>query len=192
MAFPASLIELVMTIRMKDLIFEYFQRGHALADGIQETELDSLVLKFQLRLRQFLGELDLSPESLKNLHDGLVRYYKQANQESGSFSDEENLQIVREFVAYLGRVVLDNKGGQWSNPGELLNVGVQFSGEFEAVKGDEVRKYPSSVANLGYLAAGIWDGVLMGIDIDIIQYYKMITQKRIKEHLGTKKHKPAT
>ncbi len=175
-----------MIKRMKDLIFEYYKHIHPLAQGIREDEIDDLIHKFRLRLSESAIELNLSPESLKNLHKMLSHHYQQANAESRSFSDEKNLQIVREIAAYLGGVVLNNKGGQWDNPGGLLNVGVRFSGDFEAVKGGEIRKYSSSIENLGYLAAGIWDGALMGIDIDIMQYYKKVSQKRLKERLGTK------
>jgi hypothetical protein len=189
LAFLASMMERVMTRRMKDLVFENYKHGQSLAQGIREDEIDDLVHRFRLRMPESANELDLSSESLMNLHNTLLHYCQLTNAENHSFSDDENVQIVREITAYLGGVVLINKGGQWDNPGGLLNVGIRFIGDFEAVKGKQVKKYSSSIENLGYLAAGIWDGALMGIDIDIMQYYKKFSQKRVKEHLGIKKRR---
>ena len=173
-----------MTRRMQEIIFECYRQGDPFVQGIREEEIPELIDKFRHRLSQSAGKLDTSSNSLKNLHKTLIRYVQQTATDTRSFSEEENLQIVREITAYLGSVTVNNLGGHWYSSGNLLTAGVALEGRFEAVKGNEIRKLSKTIINLGYFAAGIWDCALKGIDVDIMQSYKRLTKKRIKEHLG--------
>ena len=169
--------------RMQDVIFYNYKNKNPLTQGITEDEVRKLASDLGKRLSWSGKQIEPSEESLAQLFNELVSYHNQLSSHGYSFSENEHLLIVREITAYIGYTVLHFKGGEWNNPGGLLDVGIKFSGDFESMKGNKVTKSTIRVENLGYLTAGIWDGVLMGINIDITEYYKAFAKKRIKETL---------
>ncbi len=169
--------------QMQDIIYYNYKNKNPLAQGITEGEVRKLASDLGKRLSWSGKQLEPSQETLARLFNGLVSYYNQLSSTGYSFSENEHLQIVREITAYFGYIVIRSKGGEWDNPGGLLDVGIKFSGDFEGVKGNKITKSTIRVENLGYLAVGIWDGVLAGINIDVMKYYGSFAKKRIGESL---------
>jgi hypothetical protein len=182
MACTSSLKEAAM-ITMQNIIYNNYKTRNPLAQGVKKDEIKDLIKEFNHRLSWSGENLEPSEKNLTLLFSTLKSFYAHVIEGGKVFSEDEHLQIVREVTAYFGYVVLLTKGGEWDNPGGLLEVGIRFSGDFKSTKGGKTTSSKLRVENIGYLAASIWDGVLMGIDLDIMKPFNSIAQKRIKETL---------
>lgn len=164
-------------------ILEYYARGHPLAAGIPKSEVPQLADALRLRLHAEPSRLNLAPESLGELVTLLKDYARASTTSVTSPGELHEIAIAREIAGYLGAVIMGHRGGEWENPGSLLEVGVTIAGRSTATKGGELRSYPKTVINVGHFAAGIWEAVLLGLSPDIVRLYKAATATRGMEIL---------
>ncbi len=168
---------------MEKLITSLVLNRHPLVEGIKREEVLPLVEALRSRLGLSLSDLDLTPASLSVLSRTLANYHTSFLQADHSFSELENVRIIREITGYLVEVFRRNYGGRLENNGGLLGVSISKDGPSTAIKGNEVRVYKKVGINLGQLATRYWDAVAQGVERDLYKVYILLTNRHIKESL---------
>jgi hypothetical protein len=165
------------------LIQEFARQGHPLGRDVALEESPLLIEALRERLEASPGELDLSPASLDTLEQRLVDLHKSMQDRSQAFSEPMLVQLVREMVAYIGRVMVDHAGGEWRNIGTLWGTEVVFRGPVEVVKGEEIRVHANRIESLGNIAASSWDAITAGVRPGLYKMYRQARSKHGREIL---------
>lgn len=169
------------------LILRYADQHHPLAAGFDKAEVPLLTVGLFGRMAQAGQGLRTSWADVRHLLNALENYVFWATGRGQppityaplvdhlppgtspaplpgpkriGFTDEDHLTIVREIAAWHGNaLMLLHPNSAWRNPGSLLDVAVEATGNIPV---DDGRTVHRMLMTVGYMSAVIWDHAVYG------------------------------
>ena len=160
------------------ILNELHKKGDPLAIGIDYSETEELI--GELRKRLSLGEniLDLSPKSLDTLESSLKTYYIDEIKDARQLSEMQVLSLIREIIAYFGRVVVENTDGKWINNGMLKGTIIKIEGPITVRRKRGTTMSSGTKIFLWNIATVHWDNIITGFESSETLYKEYLLAKK--------------